>query len=88
MAQWSKDGQLINDSRVITAPNSTTLTLTNNDATIRGRYLVNVSNIGGSDTFQYNVKAECKSHVEYILRTVKAALNLLFIMRKYARILQ
>ena len=49
---------------------------------------MNVSNIGGSDTFQYNVKAECKSHVEYILRTVKAALNLLFIMQKYARILQ
>ena len=46
---------------------------------------MNVSNIGGSDTFQYNVKAECKSLVEYILRTVKVALNLLFIMRKEVR---
>ena len=46
---------------------------------------MNVSNIGGSDTFQYNVKAECKSHVEYILRTVKVALNLLFMMWKEVR---
>ena len=61
--QWSKDGQLINgspDPRISAAPNSTILMLTNNDASIRGRYLVNVSNIGGSDTFEYNVKAVCK----------------------------
>ena len=65
--QWSKDGQLINgssDPRVSAGPNSTTLTLINNDPSIRGRYLVNVSNIGGSDTFQYNVKAVCKSFVK------------------------
>ena len=63
MVQWSKDGQLINgssDPRISAAPNSTSLTLTNSDPSIRGRYLVNVSNIGGSDTFQCNVKAVCK----------------------------
>ena len=67
--QWSKDGQLISTSsnpRISAAPNSTILTLTNIDASIRGRYLVNVSNIGGSDTFEYNVKAVCKSFVKYI----------------------
>ena len=72
MVKWSKDGQLINgssDPRVSVAPNSTILTLTNNDASIQGRYLVNVSNIGGSDTFQYNVKAVCKSFVKYIARS-------------------
>ena len=67
--QWSKDGQLINSSsepHISAAPNSTILMLTNNNSNIRGRYLVNVSNIGGSDTFEYNVKAVCKSFVKYI----------------------
>ena len=71
--QWSKDGQLINgssDSRISIAPNSTSLTLTNNDPSIRGRYLVNVSNIGGSDTFEYNVKAVCKSFVKYVTHRI------------------
>ena len=69
MAQWSKDGQLIDglsNPLVSAVHNSTILTLTNNNASIRGRYLVNVSNIGGSDIFEYNVKAVCKSYVNYV----------------------
>ena len=27
---------------------------------------MNVSNIGGSDFFEYNVKAVCKSYVNYV----------------------
>ena len=73
--QWSKDGQLINgssDPRVSAAPNSTSLTLTNSDPSIRGQYLVNVSNIGGRDTFEYNVKAVCKSFVKYLANGISA----------------
>jgi len=59
--EWRKDGLLITDPTVIsTSSSETMLTLTNSGPDVRGRYNVTVFNVGGSDTFVYNVKVECK----------------------------
>lgn len=61
--EWSKDGQLINipDPRVTIDNDKTTLTITNNDPSVRGTYEVKVANsMGNADTAVYIVEAECK----------------------------
>ena len=61
--KWSKDGQLINipDPRITIDNGKTTLTLTNNDPSVRGTYEVKVANsMGNADTAVYIVEAEGK----------------------------
>jgi len=57
--EWRKDGVLITGPTVSTSSSETALALTNSGPEVRGRYMT-VFNIGGSDTFVNNVKAECK----------------------------
>ena len=61
--EWSKDGQPIDipDPRITTDNGKTTLTLTNNDPSVRGTYEVKVFNgVGNGDTAVYIVEADCK----------------------------
>ena len=61
--EWSKDGQPIDipDPRITIDNGKTTLTLTNNNPSVRGTYEVKVSNsVGGGDTAVYTVEADCK----------------------------
>ena len=61
--EWSQDGHPINipDPRITTANGETTLTLTNNDPSVRGTYGVKISNgVGNDATAVWTVKAECK----------------------------
>ena len=60
VVEWRKDGVLITGPAISTSSSQTVLTLINSGPEVRGRYNVTVFNIGGSDTFVYNVKAECK----------------------------
>ena len=58
--EWRKDGVLITGPAVSTSSSETMLILTNSGPEVRGRYNVTVFNVGGSDTFVYDVKAQCK----------------------------
>ena len=58
--EWRKDGVLITSPVISTSSSETMLTLTNSGPDVRGRYNVTVFNVGGSDTFVYNVKVECE----------------------------
>jgi len=58
--EWRKDGVLITGPAISTSSSQTVLTLINSGPEVRGRYNMTVFNVGGSDTFVYNVKAECK----------------------------
>jgi len=58
--EWRKDGVLITGPTVSTSSSETVLALTNSGPDVRGRYNITVFNVGGSDTFVYNVKVECK----------------------------
>ena len=60
--QWSKDRQPMNtpDPRITIDNDKTTLTLTNNDPSVRGTHRVKVSNsMGIGATAVYIVEAEC-----------------------------
>ena len=63
-AVWRKDGQFVSNQSV--SGNEVTLPLTNSNHEVRGRYELTVSNTGGSDSFVYNVKVECKYHTQYM----------------------
>ena len=58
--EWRKDGVLITSPVISTSSSETMLTLTNSGPDVRGRYNITVLNVGGSDTFVYNVKVECE----------------------------
>ena len=59
--EWSKDGNPILDPPITTANGETKLTLTNNDPSVGGTYVVKVSNgVGNDATAVWTVKAECK----------------------------
>jgi len=58
--EWRKDGVLIAGPAISTSSSETTLTLTNSGPDVQGRYNLAVFNVGGSDTFVYNVKVECE----------------------------
>ena len=78
--QWSKDGQPIDipDPRITMDNHKTTLTLTNNDPSVRGTYGVKVSNgVGNGDTAVYIVEAECK-----LLCRVDLPMKIDFLMKR------